>query len=224
MRDAIAEAFERAGFVLDDGQIAAFVEYAALLDRWNARMNLTSVRDPHEYIDAHFVDSVLITRHVEVAQAARIADIGSGAGFPGAPIAILRPDVHVTLMESAARKASFLHTVKSTLRLEGLSVSCERVEPDGIPAESRHAFDGVVSRYTASVEWVATCAREMTGPGGWCAVHKYDDEDERNALSRVSEWPDVAEVRWASDPQAAARRRFACVEFSGPPTVAAMDA
>jgi 16S rRNA (guanine527-N7)-methyltransferase len=224
MREAIATAFERVGFALDDGQAAAFAEYASLLEKWNARMNLTSVRDPDEYLDAHFTDSALVLRHVDVAHGARVADIGSGAGFPGAPIAILRPDVHITLIESAARKASFLHALKSALRLDRLAICCERVDPGAVPDRWTHAFDGVVSRYTASVEWVAQCAQAMTGPDGWCAVHKYDDVDEQDALSRVGRWAGVAAVRWSSDPGAAPRRRFACVEFRGSPTVAATGA
>ncbi len=75
MREAIATAFERVGFALDDGQAAAFAEYASLLEKWNARMNLTSVRDPDEYLDAHFTDSALVLRHVDVAHGARVADI-----------------------------------------------------------------------------------------------------------------------------------------------------
>ncbi len=217
MREAIATAFEAAGLQLSDEQVGAFVEYAALLGKWNARMNLTSVRDPRETIHAHFVDSCLALHHVEIADGAHVADIGSGAGFPGAPLAIMRPDVRFTLIESVSRKASFLHALKSTLPLPGVSVACERAEPDALPDNWLHAFDGVVSRYTASAEWVAECARGMTRPGGWCLVHKYDDDDERAALARVDAWPTVAETRWQSDERAAERRRFAYMRFCGEP-------
>ena len=219
MREAIVEAvakeFGRAGFRLNDDQVGAFAEYAALLDKWNARMNLTSVRDPDETINAHFVDSCLALRHVEIASGARIADIGSGAGFPGVPIAIVRPDAQVTLIEADGRKASFLHTARSALRLGNLSIAAKRVEPESVPDAWVGLFDGVVSRYTASVEWVSNCARAMTRPGGWCVIHKYDDDDEREALARVGAWPDVVDVRWESDEHATPRRRFACVKFAG---------
>ena len=215
MREAIAKAFERVGFLLTEGQVAAFDAYATLLEKWNARINLTSIRDLDEMVHAHFVDSCLVLRHVEIAAGARVADIGSGAGFPGLAMAILRPDLQITLIESDGRKASFLHTAKATLRLGNVSVAAERVAPESMPEAWVGSFDGVVSRYTAPVEWVAECARFMTRTGGWCVVHKYDDADEREALTRVGAGADVAEVRWESDKDATPRRRFACVDFVG---------
>jgi len=182
------------------------------------------VRDPAEMVHAHFVDSCLALHHVEITDGARVADIGSGAGFPGAPLAILRPQARFTLIESVSRKTGFLHALKSTLRLSGVSVACERVEPGALPDDWLRAFDGVVSRYTASVEWVAECARGMVRPGGWCVVHKYDDDDERSALDRVAAWPTVAETRWRSDERAAERRRFAYVRFRDEPERQRADA
>ena len=220
MREVIATAFDDAGLRLSDAQVAAFVGYAALLGKWNARMNLTSVRDPEETVHAHFVDSCLALHHVDIADGAHIADIGSGAGFPGAPLAILRPEARFTLIESVSRKTSFLHALKSTLPLPGVSVACERVEPDALLDTWSHAFDGVISRYTASTEWVAECARGMTRPGGWCVMHKFDDDDERAALGRVTAWPTVAETRWQADERAAERRRFAYVRFRDEPASA----
>ncbi len=93
--------------LLSEAQLDQLEHHFQLLDRWNRRMNLTSIREPLEIVRRHFCESVFLAAHLP-PNIARLADIGSGAGFPGLPVAIMRPQVQVTLVESNRRKSVFL--------------------------------------------------------------------------------------------------------------------
>ncbi len=110
---------------LTDGQVASLHRHYALLDRWNKKMNLTSVEPGAESVIRHYCESLFLAAHLE-NEACSVADIGSGAGFPGVPIAILRPDWKVTLVESNQRKAVFLR--EATRSLPNVSVVAQRAE------------------------------------------------------------------------------------------------
>lgn len=90
--------------------------YLDLLLKWNARTNLTAIRDPEEIVRRHFGESLFAARHIDY-KPSTLLDLGSGAGFPGLPIAILHPEIQVTLAESQNKKASFLREVVRTLSL-----------------------------------------------------------------------------------------------------------
>ncbi len=90
--------------------------YLDLLMRWNARTNLTSIRDPEEIVRRHFGEGLFAAGHLD-PDSTTLLDFGSGAGFPGLPIALLRPDIQVTLAESQNKKATFLREVVRTLSL-----------------------------------------------------------------------------------------------------------
>jgi 16S rRNA (guanine527-N7)-methyltransferase len=106
--------------------------YLDLLLRWNARINLTAVRDPEQIVTRHFGESLFAAGVLRQAGAitpnATLADIGSGAGFPGIPIKLFAPELHVTLIESQNKKATFLREVIRTLGLSHIVVHCGRAE------------------------------------------------------------------------------------------------
>jgi 16S rRNA (guanine527-N7)-methyltransferase len=106
--------------------------YLDLLLKWNARTNLTSIRDPEEIVRRHFGESLFAARHLDPATTT-LLDLGSGAGFPGLPIALLRPEIAVTLAESQNKKATFLREAARTL---GLSVEIWASRAETMP-ESR---------------------------------------------------------------------------------------
>ncbi len=101
---------------LDARAVEQFEAYLALLMKWNARMNLTAARKPEEIVRRHFVESIFAARQIP-KQAKTLLDFGSGAGFPGIPIAICRPKIGVTLAESQGKKAAFLREAVRTLGL-----------------------------------------------------------------------------------------------------------
>jgi 16S rRNA (guanine527-N7)-methyltransferase len=138
-----------------------FTSYLALILRWNARMNLTAVRDEDGILARHFVESIACAR-VLPDGIATLLDFGSGAGFPGIPIAICRPEIAVTLAESQGKKAAFL---QETARQLGLSceVYSDRAET------LRVQFDCVTLRAVDQMERAIKSAAQLVGPGGWLA-------------------------------------------------------
>lgn len=109
-------------------QLSAYLD---LLLKWNARTNLTAIREPEEIVRRHFGESLFAARHLD-AETPTLLDLGSGAGFPGLPIALLRPDIRVTLAESQHKKASFLREAVRTL---GLSVEVWADRAESMPSD-----------------------------------------------------------------------------------------
>jgi 16S rRNA (guanine527-N7)-methyltransferase len=117
---------------LSPGILAQLQSYLDLLLRWNARMNLTAVRDPEQVVTRHFGESlfaarVLLGENADNAEL-KLADVGSGAGFPGIPMKLFAPEVELTLIESQSKKATFLREVIRTLGLKRVGIFCGRAE------------------------------------------------------------------------------------------------
>jgi 16S rRNA (guanine527-N7)-methyltransferase len=140
--------------------LARFDAYLALLLKWNARINLTAIRDPETIVRRHFAESIFAAQHVP-ADTAALLDYGSGAGFPGIPIAICRPEIGVTLAESQTRKSAFLREAVRTLQLRA-EVWDRRVE------DLPHArvFDCVTLRAVDKMEQACATAVPRLAPGG----------------------------------------------------------
>ena len=126
-----------ADFTLTGEQEAALEAHLELLMRWNQKLNLTSIRNREEAIERHYCESLFLGARL-AAGALRIADVGSGAGFPGFPVAVLRPDCSVTLIESHQRKAVFLR--EASRALPNVRVLAKRAE------DVDDRFDWVISR------------------------------------------------------------------------------
>ena len=139
-----------------------FGVYLELLMRWNARMNLTAVRDPEQIVTRHFGESLFAARQLfgTDTPAVKVADVGSGAGFPGLPMKLWAQRNEVTLIESQNKKATFLKEVIRTLRLESTEVFCGRAEQWG------QAADVVTLRAVEKFESALPVAANLVGPGG----------------------------------------------------------
>lgn len=212
-RRLVEEAFRRVELALNPEQVEAFVAYARMLERWGGKINLTAIHRPEDVVVKHFLDSALALTHVNLSSGESVADIGSGAGFPGVPMAILRPDAQFVLFEATEKKAAFLHALVAALRLESASVETERLDPRRVPNEWRSAFHGVVSRYTASLSWLASCARVLVKPSGWLVAFKNDAPGEREILERLPRTHGASRVAWRRDERAEPCRHYACVWF-----------
>ena len=145
---------------------ALFAQLGAYLDlllRWNARTNLTAIRDPEGIVCRHFGEGLFCGREINkrLRADASVLDFGSGAGFPGLPIQLLLPEFRVTLAESQGKKASFLREAVRTLNLP-TEVWAERVEL--MPPDRR--FDAVTLRAVDNMELALETARERIAPGG----------------------------------------------------------
>jgi 16S rRNA (guanine527-N7)-methyltransferase len=133
--------------------------YLSLLVRWNARLNLTAIRDEEGILGRHFVESIACARAIPPG-VTTLLDFGSGAGFPGIPIALCRQEISVTLAESQAKKAAFLREAVRTL---GLNATVY-----GYRAETLQAgFGGVAMRAVDRMEDAVVTAAGLLGPRGW---------------------------------------------------------
>jgi 16S rRNA (guanine527-N7)-methyltransferase len=147
--------------------------YLRLIEKWNRVHNLTAVREPEKMVVLHLLDSLSVLPHV--ANAKSLLDVGTGAGLPGIPLAIARPDLDVTLLDSSHKKAAFLEQAKAELGLANVTVVCERVEQ----WRPGRTFDAVVSRaFSELAEFVAQSAH-LVSPGGnllaMKGVHPFDE-------------------------------------------------
>jgi 16S rRNA (guanine527-N7)-methyltransferase len=138
--------------------------YLDLLLKWNARTNLTAIRDPQEIVRRHFGESLFAGRHLGVPET--LLDLGSGAGFPGLPIALLYPQIRVTLAESQNKKATFLREAVRTLELPSVEVWAARAEV--LPATRQ--FHTVALRAVDNMEAALLAARARVAPDGQLAV------------------------------------------------------
>ena len=144
---------------LDEAQLARLVAHLDLLDDWNSRMNLTAIRDRPSQLTKHLLDSLTVQPYL---QGERIADVGSGAGFPGIPLAIVEPHRHFTLIESTGKKCRFLEHVRDTLELKNVEVVQSRAE--SYKPEVR--FDTVLARAVGPVADLVKVAGLLVVGGG----------------------------------------------------------
>lgn len=134
------------GIRLTSQQSEQFVAYLDQLRIWNRSTNLTSITDEEEIIIKHFVDSIAGLRAEEIQYGAKILDVGTGAGFPGIPLKIVRPDIGLTLIDPAQKKISFLHSIVGLLRLEGVRIFYGTLERFILEKNHCKSFDYVTTR------------------------------------------------------------------------------
>jgi len=154
---------EKAGIEQLDSETAAkFVIYLSLILRWNTRLNLTSLRTEDAIFSIHLTESIACAIAIPVA-VRTLLDFGSGAGLPGIPIALCRPEIAVTLAESQGKKAAFLQEAVRTLGLTA-KVHADRAEA------LLTAFDCVVLRAVDKMPKAVASAAKLVAPGGWLAL------------------------------------------------------
>ena len=164
---------------LSDKQQSQLLEYLKLLRKWNQAYNLTAVRDPVEMVDKHIIDSLLVLpildKEFKQHDAPAFADVGSGAGLPGIPLAIARPHWQITLIDSNGKKTGFLTTVKRELALTNTSVINARVET------LEQSFDAIICRAFAALDDIINLTtplwRQETSL--WAMKGKYPGEELR---------------------------------------------
>lgn len=159
LEPALSAGAARLGVTLDARQRGQLLEVLAELGEWNGRFNLTGIREPADMLRKHLLDSLSVLPHL---RGRRVADVGTGAGFPGLPLAIARPAARFTLIEATAKKARFIEHVVQQLGLPNVSVVNERAEayrPDA-------PFDCVVSRAVGKLAEFAGFAGHLCGKDG----------------------------------------------------------
>jgi 16S rRNA (guanine527-N7)-methyltransferase len=140
------------------------LDYLALLVRWNATYNLTAIRDPGEMVTKHLLDSLAMHRFVDplVASGGALADLGTGAGLPGIPLAIVKPGLRVTLVESAGKKARFMRQAIRELGLDGARVAESRIEAVDEPG----AYAAITARALATIPLILELGGHLVAEDG----------------------------------------------------------
>jgi 16S rRNA (guanine527-N7)-methyltransferase len=172
------------GAPVSAGTLAQLGDYLARLLAMNEQMNLTSIKDAESAWERHILDALtLLPLLAELPSGARVVDIGSGGGLPGVPLAIARPDLHVTLVESTQKKAAFLASVSAAMGLSHVSVRAERAEQLG-RGELFGAFDAVTARGVARLVTLAPLTLPFARPGGLVLLVKGQRAEEELAEAR----------------------------------------
>lgn len=167
-RTALERGLQQLALAVPPGACDRMMAYIALLAKWNRTYNLTAVRDPLAMVSHHLLDSLAVLPHLPLPAGARVADAGSGAGLPGIPLALARPQWQVALAESNQKKAAFLRQAAIELGLGNVEVHEGRVEA----WQPQAAFALVISRaFTELAQFVAAC-RHLLAPGGALAAMK----------------------------------------------------
>lgn len=157
--EQLADGLPRLAIELDAGQHAALIRFLALLHKWNQAYNLTAIRDPREMVPLHLLDALSILPFLE---GPAVLDVGTGAGLPGIPLAIARPDLALTLLDANGKKTRFVQQAAWELGLENVTVVQARLE--GYRPQA--AFQTITSRaFTALPRILALCAPHLA-PGG----------------------------------------------------------
>jgi len=180
LADLLQEGLGALGLDLSAATQSRLLAYVALLKKWNATYNLTAIRDESEMVTQHLLDSlsVLPALQESALAARRWADVGSGAGLPGIPLAIVRPDLDMTLIETVEKKSAFQRQAKIELGLANITVASGRVEemPGGL-------FAAVVSRaFTALPDFVRLAGHLLAPDGKLYAMKGLVPEDEISHL------------------------------------------
>lgn len=172
------------GIALSEAQVAQFARYQALLLDWNARMNLTAVREPAEIQERHFVDSLTCALVTGNLSGRSLIDVGTGAGFPGLPLKILYPQLQLTLVESVQKKTRFLHAVVDELGLQDVVILAERAEALGQDAAHRERYDWAVARAVAELRTLVEYLLPLCRLGGHALAQKGESAAAETAAAR----------------------------------------
>jgi len=177
-RDLLVEGLHRMSLNLSDQMIDQLMAYLNLIEKWNRVYNLTAIRERDEMVKLHFLDSLSILNYVEMEH---VLDVGSGAGFPGIVLAITKPELKVTVMDSVNKKTTFMQQVKSELSLSNLNVVNARVED----YQPTILFDGVISRAFSSIQNMLSMTQHTLKKNGtWLAMKSKDVKEELEALDQ----------------------------------------
>jgi 16S rRNA (guanine527-N7)-methyltransferase len=158
----------------DEQLLATFESYRQELLDWNTRINLTAITDPQDVLLKHFLDSLSLLQ-VYSNPEARLLDIGSGAGFPGLPLKIVRPQWHVTLLEATGKKTLFLHHMIEMLQLRDVEILHGRAEELAHKQEYRATFDIVTARAVSALSTLLEYCAPYCRVGGVIVLPKKGD-------------------------------------------------
>lgn len=174
----IEEAFKRADILLNKEQICQFEQYYEMLIQKNEVMNLTAITEFEDVVQKHFVDSAMISRVLIPSSGEYWLDLGTGAGFPGIPLKIIYPELHIMLLDSLNKRVKFLEEVIEKLNLKGITAVHGRAEEMARKEEYREKFDCCVSRAVANLASLSEYCLPFVKTGGYFIPYKSEKAQE----------------------------------------------
>ena len=169
-KNKIIELSNKIGVKINEKEVQKFYDYMNLLLEWNEKINLTAITEMNDVILKHFVDSMTILKYVEDNK--KVVDVGTGAGFPGIPIAIMNDNVDITLLDSLNKRLLFLKEVIDKLNLKNVNTVHGRAEDFGQDKSTREKYDIAVSRAVANMSTLSEYLIPTVKTGGICICMK----------------------------------------------------
>ena len=156
LQQELRQGLEQLGLAANDGQVASLISYLQLLEKWNHHFNLSGIDDIDDMVSMHLLDSLSINAYL---QGSIIVDVGTGAGLPGIPLAIMNPEKKFLLIDSNGKKTRFLFQVKIALQIENISIVNTRIEH----YQNQQQIDMVMCRAFSSLEDMVTKSQHLFG-------------------------------------------------------------
>ncbi|WP_055071991.1 16S rRNA (guanine(527)-N(7))-methyltransferase RsmG [Clostridium massiliamazoniense] len=188
--ELMKNASERVGMEFNEDKYKKFMLYKDLLKEWNEKINLTAITEDEDIVKKHFIDCINAFEAEQFKTAKTIIDVGTGAGFPGLPIAIMRDDVEVTLLDALNKRINFLNIVINSLGLKNIRTIHARAEEGSRQKELRQSFDIATSRAVANMSMLSEFCIPYVKTGGYFIALKGPNIEEelvdgRNAVKTL---------------------------------------
>ena len=177
--------FKKYSLELTQEKYDKFDKYAEFLVDYNKNVNLTAITEPDEILIKHFIDSSLILKYIDIPQNSSIIDVGTGAGFPSVPLKIMRPDLNITLLDSLAKRITFLEKLCALIDIESDCIHC-RAEDIAKMSEYREKFDFSCARAVANLSVLSEYCIPFVKVGGSFISMKGPSENPENSGNAIS--------------------------------------
>lgn len=175
-KNKMIELSKKINIDITDEQLKKFYRYMYLLLEWNEKINLTAITETDEVILKHFIDSMTVFKYL--VESKNIIDVGTGAGFPGIPIAIMNQNKNITLLDSLNKRINFLNEVCSELKINNIKTYHGRAEEFGHNKQHREKYDIAISRAVANMTTLVEYLIPFIKVGGRCICMKGNDIEE----------------------------------------------
>ena len=168
----LTEALEDMGLTYGEDMLRRFQRYMELILEWNEKVNLTSITEQDQFIKKHYVDSISVCGFTQMKEARNIIDVGTGAGFPGIPLAILYPEKQFLLMDSLNKRIKIIEEISREIGLKNVAFRHGRAEELAQNKDFREKYDLCVSRAVANLAVLSEYCLPYVRVGGWFAAYK----------------------------------------------------
>lgn len=182
--DILNEASNNEGLKFDQKKYDQFMLYKDLIKEWNEKINLTAIKEDEEIIKKHFIDSMKVFKFDQLKNAKNVIDIGTGGGFPGIPMKIIKPEVNIVLLDSLNKRIIFLNEVIKRLDLKNIKAIHGRAEDFAQEKQYREKFDVAVSRAVANLTVLSEYCIPYVKVGGYFVAMKGPAVEEEIKLSK----------------------------------------